>query len=126
MKDYKKIVKYGFFGALTAGIEFVVFLLISPVTYTYVASFVSFSLGLISSFIFNKFIVFKNSKKVVKGEVAQFFVLGLVNSQLSSLITYGLAFITPKPIAKIVTMGLIAGWNYLLMNFIIFKIKEDK
>lgn len=122
----RKLVKYGFFGLLSACIELGVFLLLSPHTYVYVASSASFLAGLVFSFIFNKFIVFKNSKNVAKGEVLQFITLGLVNSQVSSLITYGLSFVIPKTFAKIITIGLIAGWNYLLMNLIIFKKKEDK
>ena len=121
-----KLIRYGFFGSLSACIELGVFLLLSPHTYVYVASSASFLAGLVFSFIFNKFIVFKNSKNVAKGEVLQFITLGLVNSQVSSLVTYGLSFVIPKTFAKIITIGLIAGWNYLLMNLIIFKKKEDK
>ncbi len=116
-----KIIKYGFFGAATAGFEFVVFLLLSPWTHVYVASTVSFLAGLIVSCVFNKFFVFKNSMGVGKSEVAQFFTLGLINSQLSSMMTWSISLILPEFIAKIISMGVIAVWNYLLMNLVIFK-----
>ena len=121
-----KLIRYGFFGSLSACIELGVFMLLSSHAHVYVASSASFLTGLIFSFVFNKFIVFKNSKKIAKGEVLQFFTLGLVNSQVSSLLTYSLSFVVPKTFAKIITIGLIAGWNYLLMNFIIFKKKENQ
>ena len=122
--DSPEVVKYIFFGATTAGIEFVVFLVLSPFVHIYVASVISFVVGLVTSFAFNKFIVFKNSKKVVRGEVVQFMTLGLVNSQLSSIMTWGVSFVLPSPAAKVISMGAIAVWNYILMKLVIFK-KQD-
>ena len=87
----------------------------------YTASALSFLVGLVTSFVFNKFVVFKNSKKVALCEIVQFFALGLVNSQLSSFMTLIASMIMPKSVAKILSMGAIAAWNYVLMNFIIFK-----
>ncbi len=119
--NFRKLLEYGFFGATTAGIEFVVFLVLSPWTHVYVASTVSFLVGLVVSFIFNKFVVFENSKEVNKAEVGQFVVLGLVNSQLSSVITWTVSLVIPNFVAKIISMGVIAVWSYVLMNFVIFK-----
>ena len=119
--NFRKLLKYGFFGATTAGIELVVFLVLSPWTHVYVASTVSFLVGLVASFVFNKFVVFKNSKQVKKAEVGQFVVLGLVNSQLSSVITWTVSLVIPNFVAKIISMGVIAVWSYVLMNFVIFK-----
>lgn len=121
-----RIVKYGFFGATTAGIEFIVFLVLSPFVHIYVASVVSFMVGLVVSFVFNKFVVFKNSKKITRPEVVQFVALGLVNSQLSSLMTWSVSFVLPSPVAKVISMGAIAVWSYLIMNLIIFKNKLQK
>lgn len=121
--DLRKIIRYGLFGTITAGLEFSVFLVLSPWAHIYVASTVSFLVGLVASFIFNKFVVFRNSKTVERSEVLQFFALGLANSQLSSLMTWGLAFVLPGVVAKIISMGAIVVWNYLLMNFVIFRKK---
>ena len=117
----KKIGKYGIFGVITAGLEFVIFMVLSMWIHIYAASALSFLVGLVTSFVFNKFVVFKNSKKVTRREVVQFFALGLVNSQLSSLITLVAVLVVPRLVAKIISMGAIAAWNYVLMNFIIFK-----
>lgn len=116
-----KVIKYGIFGIASAAIEFCVFLLLVGFAYIYVASTVSFLAGLISSFIFNKFIVFKNSKKITAKETLQFFTLGAVNSQLSSVVTTSLSWLLPGYVAKVITMAVIAGWNYLIMGRLIFK-----
>lgn len=121
--NYQKLLKYGFFGAITAGIEFVVFLLISQFMHIYAASTISFVVGLSASFIFNKFVVFNNSKQANKTEVMQFLALGLTNSQLSSVMTWAISTILPSIWAKTISMGAIIVWNYLLMNFVIFKKK---
>lgn len=118
-----KLLKYGLFGGITAGLEFATFMLLSPWMHIYIASTVSFLVGLVVSFIFNKFIIFKNSKNIDKSEVLQFATLGLVNSQLSSLMTWVTSTILPSIWAKIISMGAIIVWNYLLMNFVIFKKK---
>lgn len=121
---YRKISKYGLFGVITAGIELGVFIAIEPFSHIYAASLISFLAGLVSSFLFNKFLVFKNTDRATKKEATQFIVLGLVNSQLSSLVTWILAAVVPNHIAKIISMVLIAAWNYLIMNFVIFRKKQ--
>lgn len=118
-----KAIKYIVFGGVTASLEFAIFLLLSPWTHIYVASTASFMVGLVASFIFNKFMVFKNSKDIDKSEVFQFATLGLVNSQLSSLMTWAISMILPGYVAKILSIGAIVVWNFLLMNFVIFKRK---
>lgn len=121
----KKIVKYLFFGVVTAGVEFCVFILLVSLMHIYIASTISFIAGLVTSFLFNKFVVFKNSRRVAKSEVGQFIMLGVVNSQLSALLTLGFSFLIPSALAKILTMAMIALWNYLLMNLVIFKKHKD-
>ncbi len=117
----KKILSYLAFGGMTAGIEFSVFLVLHLSLHIYVASTISFLAGLSASFIFNKFIVFRGSKAITKQEVVQFAILGVVNSQLSSLLTTIGAFIFPGFAAKMVSMLAIVVWNYIIMNKIIFK-----
>lgn len=120
-KKIKRIVKYGFFGLMAAGLEFLVFILIVKVVPVYIASTISFSLGLVASFLSNKYIVFNKSSRISRAEVSQFVLLGVVNSQVSSLITVGLAMVVPASIAKITAMAVIAAWNYVIMGRFIFK-----
>ena len=120
-----KILKYIFFGGLSALIEFLSYALLKQFInggdfQIGLISAISFSLGLISSFLFNKFLVFQKKDKQSK-EVFQFICLGLVNLIISSTLTVLLSKIIDPIFAKIVTMALIVVWNFLLMNFVIFK-----
>jgi len=118
-----KILRYIICGGISAGIEFLVFAALFQLTEIYIAAVLSFLCGLVTSYLLNKYIVFK--KQGVDGvEVTQFLVLGLINSQLSSLITVGLTFIVPAVVAKLMSIVLIAIWNFIVMNTIIFKIKN--
>lgn len=125
IKDLHQIARYVFFGLLSAGLEFLLFTAIAGMVHLYIASVVSFSAGLITSFIFNKFLVFKKSNQIHKTEVIQFTLLGILNSQVSSFMTVGLAIFLPVTAAKIITMTFVAVWNYLLMRFVIFKLPRN-
>ena len=122
MGSPRKVLVYLSLGLVTAGVEFVVFVLLEGVVNIYVASTVSFLVGLVVSFLFNKFLVFRNDKQIKLRESVQFLVLGLVNSQASSIITLALSLVVPGYVAKVTSMFFIAMWNYLVMNKIIFKI----
>jgi putative flippase GtrA len=121
----KKVIKYIFGGGASAVVEFFSFFCLSKVISTiYLLGFISFSCGLITSFLLNKYIVFgsktKHKKELTK-QILKFVLLGVVNSQLSPTITV-LIYIIFKQlfIAKILTMIIIALWNYVLMNKFIF------
>jgi len=118
-----KILRYIVCGGVSAGLEFLVFAALYQLTEIYISAFVSFLCGLVASYLLNKYIVFK--KKGTTGvEVTQFVILGLVNSQISSLMTIGLSFVVPAIVAKFISIVLIAVWNFIIMNTIIFKIKK--
>lgn len=120
---FRKFVKYSFFGGISAAVEFVVFLLISSLFDLYIAAFLSFMMGLVCSFLLNKYIVFKNGG-FSYAEAIQFIVLGLINSQVSSLVTVFMAGVVGDVFAKIISIGFIVIWNFLIMNFVIFKGKS--
>lgn len=116
-----KIVRYAILGVLTASVEFIIFLLLIRFLHIYVAATISFLIGLTVSFIFNKFLVFKNSENIMMKETLKFLALGVFNSQISSSITMLLvSFIAPTP-AKVLTIAVIAVWNFVIMNKIIFR-----
>lgn len=117
---FSKVVRYGIFGAVSALAEFLTFILLKDHFHLYIASTISFIIGLFVSFVSNKYFVFRK-KDMKVSEVVQFIILGVVNSQLSSLITVGLSLILPLWISKGLTIGIVAIWNYLLMNHIIFR-----
>lgn len=120
-EKHKKIVLFGICGAITASIEFVTFLVLQQFTDAiYIISVISFAVGLLSSYLLNKYIVFKKSEKSY-AEAGQFFALGLINSQISSITTLVLANFMDSVVAKALTIIAIAIWNYTIMNMIIFR-----
>jgi len=128
LKRYERQLKFLFFGGLSALIEFVAFLIVYNFVDIYWSALISFMCGLVFSFIFNKLIVFESKCEVgraVGREIMSFLVLGLINSQISSLVTLGLSQLTPSVAAKIITMAMVAVWNYLIMSKIIFKSKNS-
>lgn len=128
-KKHNKIIRFGIGGLISAAVEFLVFLLISRFAELYVASLVSFFCGLITSFLFNRFFVFRSNSKNTEmlTEIIKFAALGLLNSQISSWLTVSLSLVLGSGVlAKIITMGLIAIWNYVVMNKLIFKTSVNK
>lgn len=121
---YSRPIKFIGGGIISATVEFSSFYFLVDFFDLYIASVTSFLLGLVTSFLFNKFIVFKSnaSQRGFTKEVISFGVLGLVNSQLSGFLTISLASLFQEEfVAKIVTMMIIAAWNYIIMGKIIFK-----
>lgn len=113
--------RYILFGLVTAGLEFSTFLFVGVWMHIYIASVVSFAVGLIASFLFNKFIVFKSSSAISKKEVLQFIGLGVLNSQLSAILTVAVSLFAPVFVAKSASIACIAAWNYVIMRMIIFR-----
>jgi putative flippase GtrA len=119
----QKVSRYVICGGVSAFIEFAVFFLLSQILPTYASALASFICGLTTSFFLNKTVVFgsETKKQDVAKESGKFLLLGLVNSQISSLATVGLTLLIANAIlAKVITMTMIAVWNYLIMDKLIF------
>jgi putative flippase GtrA len=128
IKDrHKKQLKFIVCGGISALVELTVFIIISTITDVYLAAIESFFCGLITSFFLNRLVVFKSrtSKREAIKEAVRFLILGLVNSQLSSWLTVGLSLIINEMIAKVITMSIIAVWNYVAMERLIFPKKTS-
>lgn len=88
----------------------------------------SFCIGLIISFILQRFWVFRgDSSQLVKREVIGYGVLAVINFFVTA---YGLILLDhfgiPAFIAKLMIVGMITIWNYLLYKNVIFKVKDDE
>jgi putative flippase GtrA len=123
-----RIIKFIGCGCLSASTEFLVFIAIAQFMPAYFSALVSFLCGLMVSFLLNKVFVFKSDakKRDATKEASKFLVLGLINSQISSGITVGLVTIIANgTVVKIITMIVIAVWNYVIMSKLIFKTKPN-
>lgn len=127
----KRFLNYLIVGGTAFFVEYGAFLVLQVLSVDLVVSQVmSFSMGLLVSFLGNRLITFntgdKSSYSLNKGaQVGIYVTLACCNLVLSSLVIYVLVnhlSIVPA-IAKILVMGMIVSWNYLIFNKIIFKSK---
>lgn len=86
---------------------------------------ISFFIGLIVSFTLQRFWVFSgDSNQLIKREVIGYGVLAFINFFVTA---YGLILLdnlkVPAFIAKLLIVGIIMVWNYLLYKNVIFKVK---
>lgn len=124
-RDNIRIIKYIFFGILTAIIEFLIFVICKSFLALYIASIIASFISIIASFVFNRFFTFSDrGRGNVHLEASSFFVLGFINSNLSATLVVILSNVFPNNISKLISMAIITIWNYLIMNLIIFKNKK--
>ncbi len=88
----------------------------------------SFFIGLIINFSLQRYWVFKgNSKQLARREVIGYGVLAVTNFFVTA---YGLLFLdhlgVPAFVAKLLLVGMIMVWNYLLYKNVIFRVKTIK
>ena len=124
IRRHKRIVKFLFSGVSAAGLEYVVFLLLEYLTDTptTVSQAISFSCGLVVSFILNKFWVFEaKSKSAYKREAILFLIVGFSNLVITTALIGVLSMYMAAFIAKFILMACVATWNYLLFKSVIFK-----
>jgi putative flippase GtrA len=123
LNKHRRIILFIIGGGISASTEFLLFLMLDrAMNSLYWPAFLSFCGGLAVSFVLNKLVVFRSKadQKRFMAEVGMFVVLGVVNSQVSAILTMVLAGYLHQIIAKIVTMAMIAGWNYIVMSRLIF------
>lgn len=123
--EKKKIIRFLGAGSLAALTEYGVFLLFSFVLVRgelYLANSIGFLSGLLVSFLLNKHWVFK-SKKKGSSEFVYYFALAMVNLLISNLLIGVLVngITVPSFVAKLISMGMVAAWNYFVLSRSIFK-----
>ncbi|TAH36654.1 GtrA family protein [Candidatus Saccharibacteria bacterium] len=115
-------------GGLAACTEYGVFLLLHGLgLHLLVANSVSFCTGLLVSFTLNKKWVFSSGGKTHLEFIA-YAGLAIVNLVLSNILIYIVVnrFGWLPWVAKILTMALIACWNYVIFSRVIFRTKKDQ
>ena len=117
------IIKFLMSGGTAALVEYATFLLLHGAGLKLLlANALSFSGGLVTSFMLNKHWVFSH-KGDGRKQFVLYFVLAAVNLAIGSglllFLVHGLKI--PAFISKICVMGMIATWNYLVYKKIIFK-----
>lgn len=131
VKKYASILKFLMSGGVAAATEYVVFLVLHEIGLPlFIANAFSFMCGLVVSFTLNKQWVFAK-KGGGSRQFTMYFTLACINllisSGLLSLLVHGFNML--PSIAKLGTMILIASWNYIIYQKVIFKktnaVKEE-
>jgi putative flippase GtrA len=128
-KRSSRVLKFLVAGGSAALIEYVIFLVLNVVLEgrnIAVSQSVSYICGFIVSFILNKFWVFA-SKGSVRAELVRYALLAVINLGLSNLVIVLLTNeLAVKPaIAKLIVMGMVAAWNYVIFQNLIFRSEPD-
>jgi len=86
------------------------------------ANVISYSSGILNSFVLNKHWTFKATRDqgVLHRQLAVFVGVNLVGLGIASVIVWGLADILGPPLAKLVAVGGTFGWNYGASRHLVF------
>lgn len=129
MTGFKKIRNYVMIGGLAAAVEYTSFLVIySVLPYVVMAQSLSFVLGIIVSFTGSRQYTFNNQRAYhhsAKTQIISYLSLAFINLLISNLLIYVLVHgvvIIPL-VAKIIVMGCVALWNFVIFNRFVFKTK---
>lgn len=120
-----RIIKYLFSGIsafFTEYLTFLFFLYILNLNLT-IANILSFCLGFIVSFTLNRNWVFKEfaKHKDPRPQLIKYLSLAMVNVLISSLLINLTSILVAAFIAKVLTVIIIAIWNYIIFKKYIFK-----
>lgn len=126
--NVKRLIRFLISGASAASTEYAVFILLYITVgngMLVVCQTISFICGFIVSYTLNRNWVFKSDNKK-KDELIRYAVLALINLILSNIIIWLLTyrFHTIFWIAKFIVMALIATWNYVIFQKIIFNNRD--
>lgn len=125
-KKYAKVIRFLMSGGVSALVEYSTFLLLHGLGLVLVlANALSFSCGLVVSFLLNKHWVFSH-KGSARKQFAQYLVLAGVNLAAGSgvivVLVHGLGL---RPfVAKLCVMVMVAAWNFVIYQKIIFRHPE--
>lgn len=129
MAELNKIRNYVMIGGLAAIVEYASFFIIYNVLpFVVVAQTLSFILGLVVSFTGSRQYTFNSDRAYhhnAKTQIITYLVLALVNLLISNLLIYTLVHgiaIVPL-VAKVIVMGCVALWNFIIFNKFVFKTK---
>ena len=122
--EYIKLIKFGIVGAMNTFIDWAIFFLLTQFTAItpWIAHVISYSCGVISSFLGNKFFTFKSRGTKTGVEMVKFIVLNLLSLGASTLVMILFADMLQwnSYIAKIFSTGASMLINYIGSRFFVF------
>ena len=126
--NHMRIGKFLIAGGLAAGTEYVSFVVLKLfIDELIITQSLSFMCGFVVSFYLQKSWVFRSIGKTYE-ELPKYLVLAVINLILSNIVMSLLVNTAnlEEMIAKILVMAMIACWNYLIFQKIIFKTDQSQ
>jgi len=118
--EFFKLVKFGMTGVMNTAVDFFVFMLLSYVgVYTYLAQMISYSCGMLNSYIVNRSWTFKSRERFLSPQLVRFVISNFLQMILSVLLMWLL--ITKCGMVKMVAK-IFATVIILLIGFFINRI----
>lgn len=121
-----QIFRYLGVGVFCAGLEYSIFMLLHKISPNILAviNAVAYGSGLIASFILNKAVVFKGQQQLkTKYQFIAYCTLAALNYSIGTILLIQLMNLAAMPvwISKILSMGAVASWNFLIYKKIIYR-----
>lgn len=126
--EYIKIIKYAIVGVANTLMDWVVYFVLTKFIYVepWIANVVGYVVGMLSSFVGNKFFTFKAKNTKTGIELVKFVIINMISLGVST----GVIALTTsvwswnKYIAKILSTGTSMTINYIGSRFFVFENKQ--
>lgn len=129
VKQLVKLVKFGITGVMNTAVDFWVYtLLVSFFSMgLYVSQIISYSCGMLNSYVVNRKWTFSTQNGFFSGELVRFIVLNLSMMLLGMGIIYVCTqkLMFHKLVAKLISTLLVLIINFLISNFWVFRSRSD-
>lgn len=129
VKQLVKLVKFGITGVMNTAVDFLVYtLLVSFFSMgLYVSQIISYSCGMLNSYVVNRKWTFSTKNGFFSGELVRFIVLNLSMMLLGMGIIYVCTqkLMFHKLVAKLISTLLVLIINFLISNFWVFRSRSD-
>ncbi len=128
-KEFYRLLKFNIIGLMNTAIDFLVFsiltgLFILPLI---LAQVLSYSCGIINSYVWNRYWTFKAKGKRNTKEFTKFFAINLVMLIISTVMIYHLVeVVTNVYVAKLLVITVVMILNFFAQRIIIFNETEPK
>lgn len=119
---FKQIFRYGIFGGLAVGVDFVIFFVLANIfkMNIFVSNFISMNCGMVFSFFMNTFFNFKQKDDLVK-KFFKFAGIAYTGIVLSMIIIYILhLFMSSNLIIKLISAIIVAAYQFVLNKLITY------
>lgn len=124
-QNFKQLIKYGAVGVLNTAVDFLVYQLLTFIGMNYaVAQCISYSCGILNSYLFNSRWTFKEDAKREKNEFVSFVVVNIISLGLSVLllkVCYDVLGIESDLVSKAIVTPVVMVINFIGTKLLVFK-----